>query len=130
MNKIKIVLTEDQIAAASKLRATGMGFDKIAKALGLSRFALECELIPGRRQAQVERTRGYRSGEIRRVEKAGVAVAPDSVLAEREARLAKSHSDLTAELMGDPLPGRSALDTLDTFRSLHEITISIVGRLA
>lgn len=37
-------------------------------------------------------------------------VVPENVLADREARLSLRPASRTAELMGDPLPGRSALD--------------------
>lgn len=35
---------------------------------------------------------------------------PEDVLRDRDERLRKAPSSLTAELMGDPIPGRSALD--------------------
>ena len=43
-------------------------------------------------------------------QQAPVVNIPDSVLAEREARLALSPRDLTAAIAGDPLPGMSALE--------------------
>lgn len=39
-----------------------------------------------------------------------VTEIPDEVLRDRDERLRKSPASLTAELMGDPIPGRSALD--------------------
>jgi hypothetical protein len=37
-------------------------------------------------------------------------IADPGTLAEREKRLARNHTSLTAALCGDPLPGESALD--------------------
>ena len=39
-------------------------------------------------------------------------MVPKEVLADRDARADRIPRDLTAEIFGDPLPGRSALDQL------------------
>ena len=73
--------------------------------------------------AEVDRRLGRRTGstqgkfdyvasqKLRDPHIAGSMRAPDYVLAERDAtRAAADLRDLTGELMGDPVPGRSALD--------------------
>jgi hypothetical protein len=44
-----------------------------------------------------------------------VTEIPEDVLRDRDDRLRKGHATLTAELMGDPIPGRSALDMRKQF---------------
>ena len=88
-------LTPDQIHTARLMRREGKSIEYIARHMNRGRTLIG------------EVCRGY----ARVVQQqAPVLNIPDSVLAEREARLALSPRDLTAAIAGDPLPGMSALE--------------------
>ena len=88
-------LTPDEIHTARLMRREGKTIEYIALHMNRSRALIG------------EACRGY----ARVVpQQAPVVNIPDSVLAERAARLALSPRDLTAAIAGDPLPGRSALE--------------------
>jgi hypothetical protein len=88
-------LTPDEIHTAQLLRREGKTLGAIARHLGRDRGTV----------------RDACKGLARMIiHDAQVVVAPDHVLAERDQTLARAPRDLIAAIMGDPLPGRSALD--------------------
>ena len=129
-------LTPLMIEQAKALRAEGYGWLAIGKKLQVSEYVIRCELEPEFHQyriAQARQARRYppdrkpeppvlkkRLRRIRpddRINKTGHAVfgnrvVPDDVWREREVFLERmlQPRELTAELLGDPGPGRSALD--------------------
>lgn len=112
--------TDDMVARARKMRAAGAIWWEIDDALGV-RKGSSCNKIssldasPERkeraRQAARDRSRAWwkRHHPISMKHQAEGAVdVPDDVIADRDQRL-NAPRTLTAELMGDPPPGRSAL---------------------
>jgi hypothetical protein len=100
-----IALTPEQMARAKALLAEGKTWGVIAKLVGSTYFTVRCELDPSyrsRRAAQIREARARKPPSTKAVtlEEAQRAIAaiPDDTRA------------LTARLLGDPLPGRSALD--------------------
>src|SRR5688572_19780182 len=87
-------LTPGEIRTAQLMRREGKTIEYIARHMDSSRALI----------GDVCR------GHVRLQQQAPVVNIPDSVLAEREARLALSPRDLTAAIAGDPLPGMSALE--------------------
>lgn len=107
-------VTQEQVAHALELRAGGMHWEAVGNAMGLTpnriRYASDPEWAKMRRERTAER---------KRVENAVLAGYPphfadrripteeiDAVLA----TIPRDTRSLQARLMGDPLPGRSALD--------------------
>lgn len=88
-------LTPDEIHTAQLLRREGKTLGAIARRLGRGRETIR------------DACKGLGRVVIHDVQ--AVAV-PDHVLVEREQRLARQPRDLTAAIVGDPLPGSSALD--------------------
>ena len=88
-------LTSDEIRTARLLRREGETFGQIARRLGCSRETIR------------KACKGLARIVIHGVQ---AVVVPDHVLAEREQRLARQPRDLIAAIVGDPLPGSSALD--------------------
>jgi response regulator RpfG family c-di-GMP phosphodiesterase len=88
-------LTSDEIHTARLLRREGKTFGQIARRLGHSRESIR-DVCKGLARIVIHDVKA-------------VAI-PDHVLAERDQRLARQPRDLTAAIVGDPLPGRSALD--------------------
>jgi hypothetical protein len=123
----RIVLTDKQRNAVLELRKSGMGWRKIAKKLNLSYFAIRGNLENGFRELQAERVRRIRAGDLSRGYQTGLSLVPQSVLDERERRLALQPRDLTASILGDPPPGYSALDT---WEPIGRAALRVVGRLA
>lgn len=89
------LLTPDEIHTARLLRREGKTFGQIAQYLGRSRETIS-EACKGLARIVIH--------------DAQAVAIPDHVLAEREQRLALQPRDLTAAIVGDPLPGSSALD--------------------
>lgn len=88
-------LTPDEVHTARLMRREGRTVEQIALHMNRSRALIG------------DACRGYR----RLVQQPTPVVSvPESVLAERAARLALSPRDLTAAIAGDPLPGMSALE--------------------
>ncbi len=92
-------LSSDEIQTARLMRRQGKTIEHIAQHLGRS-----CGLIG-------EACKGCRRLVHHEVQ---VVNVPASVLADRDARLARVPRDLTAAIAGDPLPGMSALDRRQT----------------
>lgn len=109
-------LTDEHIASARKLRAEGMPWYRIGKALGLSEMTVRCALDPAYAAMLLERRRINRrkngaSKPITQVE--GISSTREAARRDALARLAEIPADtrsLTAFICGDPLPGRSAWD--------------------
>ena len=87
-------LTPDEVHTARRMRREGKTIQQIALHMNRSRALIG------------DACRGYEP----LVQQAPVVNVPESVLAERAARLALSPRDLTAAIAGDPLPGMSALE--------------------
>jgi hypothetical protein len=106
---------------AQDLQKQGLGFDDIAVRLNRSgravraKFAKE-NLTAEQRQQRAEYQRLRRSEEIKTRQIAGVTFAKvptreaASAFAQRDRKLALTPRNLTAAILGDPLPGYSALD--------------------
>jgi hypothetical protein len=95
-------LTVEQREAALALRAQGYGWIRIGWELGLSDYRLQRDLVPG----FAERRKAYEND--RAAERARRQCPP--IRAVRRAPDDLDGKTLTASLMGDPPPGRSALD--------------------
>jgi hypothetical protein len=105
---MRLPIPPETLKRAAAMRDNGMSWGKIARAIGIGEERFRRLLDPGfseRRAAMIRKareTRGFR-GEPR------VRVSPE----EAKAALSSIPSDtrsFTAKAMGDPLPGRSALD--------------------
>jgi hypothetical protein len=88
-------LTSDEIHTARLLWREGKTFGAIARHLGRDRETIR------------DACKGLARMVIHDVQTVAV---PDHVLAERDRTLAQAPRDLIAAVVGDPLPGRSALD--------------------
>ena len=88
-------LTPDEVHTARLMRREGRTIKQIALHMNRSRALIGDACRGHARLVQ---------------QQAPVVNVPDSVLAERAARLALSPRDLTAAIAGDPLPGMSALE--------------------
>lgn len=110
-----MTLAETQIAFARRARARGMAWEWIAREIGCTPDTVRRRLDPEWRQvrnngiSQAKRARAEFRGDGYRIESR--PLAPPDALADRERRLL---SDLTPNQMvlGDPAPGRSALDRM------------------
>lgn len=95
-----IAWTEEECARAVAMRNQGMSIGKIADRLGRSFGSAQSQLM-------------YRHEDGTRVATHNPGPAPsipESVLADRDRRMAMYPRDLTAALMGDPPVGYSALE--------------------
>ena len=112
-------LTDAIIAQARKLRCARVGWEKIAKQLGVGEDRLRRRCDKGyaaRRAANSKKARKRRKETASGHYVAAVAHRPPaSVLAEREWCLAQPLT-LAQALLGDPAPGRSALDAISAGR--------------
>lgn len=104
MARHKIVFTDDEIEQAKRLRREGYGWRRVAIALGCNEVTIRDKLDP---------IFHLRRSELAKGSKSLIRVEP---LASREdaARTARNIQpdtrSLLARFMGDPPPGRSALD--------------------
>jgi hypothetical protein len=120
-------LTPNLIERARDLRARGVGWRNVARDLDVSEYVLRCELEPHYRQYKRGINTQQRAQIAARavVQRARPAIndavhhnvrSPRRTPAEVEAarnlalELRLQPRSVTAELLGDPLPGRSALD--------------------
>jgi hypothetical protein len=119
-------LTPNLIEQARALRADGIGWRHVAHRLGVSEYVLRCAIEPDYRQykldlnvrqrnaakqPRIQRPRPVDRPPPRYVRHAPKA-PPADVLAQRDLalELRLKPRSVTAQLLGDPLPGRSALD--------------------
>lgn len=111
-----------QLRRAANMRAKGMPWYIIGQKLGRSAETVRCALDPAYREMRNERIRAWRRGHPlpKQEPKGGYTVshwvdvdsrekAPAEVLAERDARL-NVPLTINMAILGDPPPGRSALD--------------------
>ena len=122
-------LTPNLIEQAIAMRAEGVGWYRITKQLRVSEYVLRCALEPEYRDYKLalnKRARGLsaqRAAVVKRPrpvnhsahqQQANYAARnpPAEVLAARDLalELRLQPRSVTAQLLGDPLPGRSALD--------------------
>jgi hypothetical protein len=113
-----IQLTDEQKKRVWELRASRssrggrgplMGAKKIAVILGLSRMAVQRELGLDAQSGRARPSRATaQSGRV-----APISI-PAHVLMERDRRMALEHASITAYRCGDPLPGESVLDKLQS----------------
>ena len=119
-------LTPNLLKTAVALRAEGVGWQRLARQLSVSEYVLRCAIQTDYRQYKKAMGAGPRAERpppakrARRVNHAvGHAVSSkrqnrpsDRALAERDlaSELLLQPRSVTAQLLGDPLPGRSALD--------------------
>lgn len=116
-------LAPAQRTEAIRLRAfePPMSWGAIGLRLQCSSFLLKCEMVEGYRDYHRERVRCRRNGlpipqrmkSERPVHRHGATHGPQppyDVMAERDMRLALEPQSLTAFILGDPAPGRSAWD--------------------
>src|ERR1035437_175977 len=122
--------TPEQIYEARRLRGLDppWGWNKIALHLNIKYYSLRCELDSAYRERETNRTRESHSiyrerkkklpGQQRYptrplsaddVQQTTRLTIPHDVLADRDARMALAPQSITAMLMGDPIPGLSAL---------------------
>lgn len=89
--------TTDEYYYAMRMRADGFTYPQIAKRLGRT-----LPSVSDRLRLSIDRSQKF--DQQFRIE------VPEYVLREREERYSAPYRNATAELMGDPLPGQSALD--------------------
>ncbi len=117
----------ERLEKARAMREGGASWGRIVAATGISMFVLKCELKPGyreqERQKTIDRRTGMRMGMPRRQRhlvpayepigsvghRTEANVIPFEVLAERDKAM-KANLTFGQIYLGDPLPGRSALD--------------------
>jgi hypothetical protein len=123
------MLTPELVDQARQLRANGVGWHTVSKRTGISEYILRVEIEPhfqDHRRAQHRRNvvirkeviakRAAMRARVRPNMKAPHVVtaferAPPEVLRERDEReTAKERRTLAQILLGDPIPGYSALD--------------------
>jgi hypothetical protein len=111
-------VTPNVIERAKEMRANNVSWNQIAKTLDVSAFLVRAATEPDFRNYRRERQRRHLQRERPHINHAvhhevrGTRFPPAEVLreAERARELRLQPRSLTAELLGDPLPGRSALD--------------------
>lgn len=104
--------TPELVSKARKLRLKGLGYVTIARALGVSQGAVYYWLNKDRADARLERQRN-RTRKERWFNPNYICVNYRPPEADYLARLAEIPPDtrtLSQRLLGDPVPGRSALD--------------------
>lgn len=98
--------SEAEIKRASDLRASGMSWDNLGKHLGCDGETIRRQLDPEYREVRAQRYHSsnpaYRMQSERRI---SAAEAERAV-----ARIQPDTRTRAARIMGDPMPGRSALD--------------------
>jgi hypothetical protein len=113
-------LTDDQIEAAKIQYAAGERMSHIARALGVRPDWLKCLIDPAhhakrcrtrRESARARRRLQPKLPKVHHPEVYAQPVIPDHVLFEQQQAFSRPQP-LSAYLMGDPLPGRSALDRM------------------
>lgn len=93
----------DVLATVRKMREAGIAWKRIAARTGVGEYRLKAALIPGWREKRRDQMREWRG-------RAAPAKPREVEASIRLPPLPQDNRDLTARLMGDPLPGRSALD--------------------
>lgn len=104
-------MTEEEIAEARQMKKMGYGLREIAAALGFHVTTISRNVRPdGKRQHRNRQRDYYQRNHAKGCGHNAVSHAETRVQAERLMEMIPDDTrDLTARLMGDPLPGRSAL---------------------
>src|SRR5512139_265518 len=105
-------LTAEQIAEIKRLHATGMPMKPMARHTGISRHFILRVLDPTQYQRKVNRElelAAQRRGDAFHRGYVGRLAVPGSVIAERDRRLSYAPTP-NMIVLGDPPPGRSALE--------------------
>ena len=114
-------ITPEKLALAREMRERNAAWRTVVAKTGISLFVLKCELIPGFREKERQKIIALRTGKRlglpRRERRLKVGdddarqcwIVPQSVLIERAEILSKPLT-LSQIFLGDPMPGRSALD--------------------
>jgi hypothetical protein len=115
-------ITPNIVEQANGLRAYNASWRSIALALDVSEWAIRCAIDPayrshrqmlkGQRPAPPRKPRPRVNNAVKHEVRGNPHGPPRDVLAERDLmrELLLQPRSLTAQLLGDPLPGRSALD--------------------
>lgn len=117
-------MTEDQYRQALRLKQDGLSTYAIARVLGVKRTAVRYRFDnppETRRPRNVPRPRMWDADE-----EVNRPVVTEQERADREHRYTLFPRDLTAALLGDPLPGYSALDR---FQSIGSVALRVVSKL-
>lgn len=88
--------TAKELIASQRMRVEGRTYAQVAEFLGRTRSAVKARFAKLDRPSRAARTIPM--------------FVPESALEERDRRLALAPRDTTALLLGDPLPGFSALE--------------------
>ena len=110
-------LTEGQKLQARRLHRWGHSYRDLAKVYGMHHEALRRLIDPAWRERRKKLNNESRQRKLNRLkagydsrhDNPGCFLVPESVLAERDARMALAPASITAALMGDPPIVRSAL---------------------
>jgi hypothetical protein len=110
------VFTEEQLTTARNLRDSGADWELVGLKMKVSGYAIRCAIDPQFKQKQLEynTVRKKRMQEYRKNPRRSYRqlldrhYVPKSVLVERE----KRQAIYNPSIMGDPVPGYSALDKL------------------
>lgn len=101
--------------AILELRSLGFSSAEIGKKLGLTSGRVRSLWrTPEQRNRERQKRRERQQPQGQGTGRVGdyLRYIPDDVLAERAKRIELEHTSVTAALMGDPLPGFSALDKM------------------
>lgn len=114
------MLTLEDIAEAKTLRVSGATWKALGKHFSCDPETIKIRIDEGykarrrqkNRDAAAIRRAGLRSPHRKAIVFScpGPRIIPISIIAERDRAMSYEIRDITAALMGDPLPGRSALD--------------------
>lgn len=112
-------MTEDQIAECRRMRDAGMNWNAMAKAIGCDPLTVRRALDEGwavRRRQKVNEARRQRTKEkpsLRKIIDRDTYTISAKTRADAERLMRQIPHDtrsLTGRMLGDPIPGRSALD--------------------
>lgn len=110
---MRISLTPKQIDGARDLRKRGLSYQTIADRIGCAKKTVQFALHPDRREAHRKKCKDRRIAKrsVRGDDEPKLEI-PESTRREwlERAKAYASRTDLTAWLMGDPIPGWSALE--------------------
>lgn len=107
-------MTEDQIALGQRMLASGSTWKEVVRTTGCSIHHVKKALDPEYQERRREKDRRrYRQIHAQKTAEAGHRAAtaiPPSEARRALASIPRDTRNLTARVLGDPLPGRSALE--------------------